>query len=455
MKTRMARRHFIKTTSLALPVALNGFASVRAGFASAGPKDSDFVSIRDGRFQLRKRPYIFIGTNLWYACYLGDPKLEGGRQRLIRELDRLKAIGVTNVRILAGSESSKLAGAIPRGITRAPHDWDENLLTGLDFALSEMARRDMRAVLSLSNYWQWSGGFAQYVSSVTGEPIPDPERPEAGGTWGGFMKFSARFYSNPQATELYREYLTLLAARRNTCNGRVYSGDPSIMTWELANEPRPGTDENASMQNLPAFYSWLDATARLLHSVAPNHLVTTGTEGIAGCLKKREVFLKAHESPAIDYVNMHLWPKNWGWLRDPQLSAQYESAVAKGLDYVEKHVAMATDILRKPITLEEFGLPRDHENLSPESTTSARDDFYGRMFELVEASCKAGRALQGANFWTWGGEGRASAGKRESAEALTGDPFCEPQGLNSVFDTDKRTLAIIAKYNQRLMPLTT
>ena len=45
------------------------------------------------------------------------------------------------------------------------------------FALAEMAKRDMRGILFLSNYWQWSGGFAQYVRWITGENIPDPDRP--------------------------------------------------------------------------------------------------------------------------------------------------------------------------------------------------------------------------------------------------------------------------------------
>ena len=65
---------------------------------------------------------------------------------------------------------------------------------------------------------------------------------------------------------------------------------------------------------------------------------------------------------------------------------------------------------------------------------------------------RAGRAgrCRAANFWTWGGEGRAGAGKPDSATALTGDPFCEPQGLNSVFDTDKGTLAVVARANEKL-----
>ena len=96
---------------------------------------------------------------------------------MVRELDRLQSIGVNNIRLLAGSETSPLAGAIPRGITRAPHDYDEALLAGLDFCLAEMAKRDMRGIFFLSNYWQWSGGFAQYVRWITGENIPDPDSP--------------------------------------------------------------------------------------------------------------------------------------------------------------------------------------------------------------------------------------------------------------------------------------
>ncbi|MGH7991507.1 MAG: hypothetical protein ACREDS_15125, partial [Limisphaerales bacterium] len=101
------------------------------------------------------------------------------------------------------------------------------------------------------------------------------------------------------------------------------------------------------------------------------------------------------------------------------------------------------------LVLEEFGLPRDHENYAPDSPTTARDEYYHRMFNHVADSCRAGRALQGANFWAWGGEGRASAPKNSAGKFL-GDPPCEPQGLNSVFDTDAGTLAVIAVANRKL-----
>jgi mannan endo-1,4-beta-mannosidase len=416
-------------------------------------QSSDFASVRDARFELRGRPYFYVGTNLWYGCYLGDPTLPGGRARLVRELDRLQSIGVSNIRLLAGSETSPLAGAIPHGITRAPRDWDENLLCGLDFCLAEMYRRDMRGILFLSNYWQWSGSFAQYVRWITGETIPDPDRPAtAKGDWNGFMKFSARFYAVPAANQLYLDYVTRVIHRRNTINGRLYRDDPAIMTWELANEPRPGPDDTDE-EGIETFCRWVDGTTRFIRKQDPNHLICTGSEGVWGCLQRPELFVRVHETPAIDYVTVHMWLKNWGWLKDPQLGPDYEIAAGRARDHVEMHTKIATETLKKPLVLEEFGLPRDHEDYSPDSPTAARDDYFRRMFDQVADSCQAGRALQGANFWAWGGEGRASAGKPGSAMTLTGDPPCEPQGLNSVFDTDAGTLAVIMQANDKLAAL--
>jgi mannan endo-1,4-beta-mannosidase len=450
MNQALSRRSFLRTTALAAPAILAGCKSPRIG------QDEDsFVTVRDGLFELRGRPYAFVGTNLWYGCYLSDAGLAGGRSRLIRELDQLQRIGVTNIRLLAGSETSPLKGAISRGITRAPGDWDEDLLRGLDFCLAEMAKRDMRAVLFLSNYWQWSGGFAQYVRWATGESIPDPDVPkQAAGDWTAFMQFSARIYTTPAADKLYREFMSLLLNRRNTVNGRLYRDDPSIMTWELANEPRPGPETAETRRNLGAFYRWVDQTAHFIHEQAPRQMVCTGTEGTWGCLEDDDIFVKSHSSPAIDYVNVHMWLKNWGWLKAPMLSPQYDVATDRARAHVERHTQLATEVLRKPLTLEEFGLPRDHERYEPGTPTTARDDYFRRMFDMVHDSAAKGRALQGANFWAWGGEGRAVHDKAEhTAAALTGDPFCEPQGLNSVFNSDKGTLAVIAEANRKLNSL--
>jgi mannan endo-1,4-beta-mannosidase len=447
-KENYSRRKFIKTAALALPVMAAGSRLAQAQVPAIAKSAGDFVRVNNGRFELRGRPHFYVGTNFWCGCYLSDSKLSDGRARMVRELDRLKQIGVSNIRLLAGSEDSPLAGSIPRGITRAPGDYDKDLLEGLDFCLAEMGKRDMRAVLFLSNYWQWSGGFAQYVRWNTGETIPDPDKPaQARGDWQGFMKFSARLYKTPAANQLYLDYVSRMIHRRNTVTGRNYRDDPAIMTWELANEPRPGA--SAQTADVPAFAHWVDATARFIHEQDPNHLVCTGNEGFHGCLDNPDVYVQAHQSPAIDYVTVHTWLKNWRWLTKFELGPDFDAAVDRMKDHLEQHAVLAGDKLHKPLVLEEFGLPRDHETYQPGTPTTARDEYYRRLFDQVAESAKAGRALQAANFWAWAGEGRPG-GSLGTAATLLGDPFSEPQGLNTVFDTDQGTLAVIAKSNEKL-----
>lgn len=50
--------------------------------------------------------------------------------------------------------------------------YNTEMLEGLDYVLDALHRRGMCAVLTLSNMWQWSGGFASYVWWATGEAPP-------------------------------------------------------------------------------------------------------------------------------------------------------------------------------------------------------------------------------------------------------------------------------------------
>ena len=63
-----------------------------------------FVYIQDGQFQRDGKPYYFLGTNFWYAMNLASKGEGGDRERLVAELDHLQALGITNLRIVAGSE---------------------------------------------------------------------------------------------------------------------------------------------------------------------------------------------------------------------------------------------------------------------------------------------------------------------------------------------------------------
>lgn len=408
-------------------------------FVKEEPK---YVKVKDTKFIIGDKPYYFLGTNLWYGCYLGSSGETGDRERLIRELDLLQSLGITNLRILAASEKSEIKNSLKPAIQNEPGVYDENLLEGLDFLLNEMKERKMYAVVFLNNYWEWSGGMSQYNAWFGGGKAADPEDPNIG--WGEFMRLSATFYRNEEANKHFRDYIKKIVTRKNKFNDLLYYyEDPTIMAWQLANEPRPW----GSPEEVEYYYKWIDSTASFIHSIDPNHLVTTGNEGTWGSLESEEYYLKAHDSKYIDYLTFHLWPKNWGWFDAKKIEETYPSTELKAVEYINKHIELARRLL-KPITLEEFGIPRDFEAYSPVSPATAREKYFQLIFKLVYDSASVGSPVSGTNFWTWGGYGRARHKDFiwRKGDPFLGDPPQEPQGLNSVFDTDTATLGIIKKY---------
>jgi mannan endo-1,4-beta-mannosidase len=132
----------------------------------------------------------------WYQFLvfnLGSTGEGGNRERLLRELDRLAAMGVKNLRVMAGSEGPDTEGyrMLP-SMQQAAGKYNEKVLEGLDFMLAEMAKRDMVAIMCLNNFWNWSGGVGQYIVwAGDADSIPNPSAP--GGDWQHQI---SQFYSN-------------------------------------------------------------------------------------------------------------------------------------------------------------------------------------------------------------------------------------------------------------------
>jgi len=420
-------------------------------FLSLFRERDDFIRIRGAQFIHNGSPYYFAGTNFWYGCYLGSTGSTGDRPRLLRELDSMKANAIVNLRVLAASEESYIRRSVKPAIQSAPGVVDDSLLQGLDFLLAEMAKRDMHAVLFLGNYWEWSGGMAQYNVWTGAKPV-DPEDTTQG--WGAFMDFSATFYSNPKAMELYRNYVRMIVTRKNTVDGRLYAEDPTIMSWQLVNEPRPGRDNEEGRKNLPAFYRWIDQTAMFIHSLDTNHLVNAGSEGTVGTLQSEEYYLQAYRTSHVDYLNLHLWPLNWGWFNPKQWEETLPPTETKAVAYINQHIALARR-LGKPIVMDEFGLGRDNAEILPGTSTRARDRYYRLIFRILEDSARAGAPIAGSNFWGWGGEGRAQHpdGMWRMGDPFVGDPPQEPQGRNSIFISDTSTIRIIREHGLQMLKL--
>lgn len=412
--------------------------------------DSNFVSVKNGRFFRKGQAYAYVGVNLWYGAYLASEEKDiGDRARLIKELDTLVSLGVTNVRVLVGSEASELKHSISVVIRDKNGVVRKDILEGLDFLLLELSKRNMTAVLYVSNFWEWSGGFASYVNWVKGGPIVDPS--DSAHPWPAFALYSAEFYRNEKAKALYEAYLLQVLNRVNSITGKAYKDDDSIMSWQLANEPRPG-HRSVSQVHLPHFYQWISRSIQLIKQHAPKQLVSIGSEGYMGCLQSEACVLDSHKQGA-DYMTFHMWLKNWGWFDAKNPEKYFDSALEKARAYIKQHQRLAS-LLKLPLVLEEFGLERDDGRFDLDSSVMYRDAFLTEIFLEIENSVKQEQPLQGSNVWAWGGLGRAEHKDfiwRDGDSRFVGDPPQEAQGLNSIFSSDTSTLALIHKHAKALL----
>lgn len=407
-------------------------------------QDRPFIEVRDGRFFAGEAPYYFLGFNYWYGMNLGADHPSGDPARLVRELDHLQTLGVDNLRVLASSEGPEgTPWRVHPAVQNTPGVYDERILVGLDRLLAEMGQRDMRAVLVLNNFFQWSGGMAQYVSWATGDPIPYPE--QDGNTWTDFQTFSSRFYTLPEARRLFEQYLEHVLNRTNTITGRRYTEDPTIMSWQLANEPRVfGTRD--------AYADWVRETSAFIKARAPRQLVSLGGEGKLIYDQEELQFEDLARTSALDYLTIHIWIENWQrYLPETDPAGTFLPAVGFAFGYITDHVAIAERV-GKPLVLEEFGLSRDGHNHDPAAPVAYRDQYFELLFAHVVQMATVGSGYAGLNLWTYSGEGRPATPRTpwRPGDPFTGDPPHELQGWYGIYNHDASTLSLIQRYTTRL-----
>ena len=405
----------------------------------------NFITIKDNHFVKNSKPYYFIGTNYWYGGMLGTKN--GNRERLKKELNELKSLGITNLRVMASAEGGDQDYTVIPATQPTQGKYNQDLLEGLDFFLNELKKRDMDAILYLTNNWEWSGGMAKYLEWNGYGKVPNPNlKPN---TWPQFMSYTAQFHQCEPCKKAFLEHIKFMLNRKNSVNGIPYKQDKTIMAWEVANEPRIWNVENEK-----AFTNWLNEVASTIKSIDKNHLLTTGSEGKAGSNDDIAAFERTHNNANIDYLTMHIWPKNWGWYNMNDEKNSTEVAIKKTNEYIDEHIKVAQN-LKKPLVLEEFGFPREKESLDKKASVENRDHYYEFVFEKMKTSIKAGLLFSALNFWGYGGLGKNNPenGKWNLGDDYTTDPPQEPQGLNSVFSTDKTTLELIKKYNNQLKNL--
>ena len=411
---------------------------------SHSAEPSPFVKVSaEGQFIRKGKPYYFVGTNFWYGPILASQGQGGDRARLHKELDFLQGIGVTNLRVLVGADGENgVPTRVQPSLQTAPGVYNDTILDGLDYFMAELGKRDMTAVLYLNNSWEWSGGYSVYLQwSGHGKAVV----PALDG-WPAYMEYVKQYQQSDSAKALFAKHVNYIVTRTNRYTGKKYTEDPALMAWQIGNEPRAFSEENKA-----PFARWMAEVAAQIKELDANHMVASGSEGMWGCEGDMALFEQIHADPNIDYLNIHIWPYNWGWVKEDSLTEMLPQAKENTRKYIEDHLAVGSKY-KKPVVLEEFGFPRDGFRFSKDAPTTARDAYYAYVFDLIRQERDKGGLFAGCNFWGWGGFAKQTPGHIywEPGDDYTGDPAQEQQGLNSVFATDSTTVQIIKAENEKL-----
>jgi mannan endo-1,4-beta-mannosidase len=409
-----------------------------------GISQQGFVNQENGMFTIDDKPYRYMGTNYWYGIYLPLIKdQQRGIERLRKELDFLQQQHVTNLRILAGAEGTgKIAGNNRVGppLQAAKGMFDTAVLYGLDVLLDEMSKRNMKAVIFFSNNWEWSGGFLQYLNwnGIISDSVLQNKM-----DWEDMRDHISKFYTCEPCKADYLKQVDVILNRRNSVNGKRYTNDATIMSWQLANEPRPMRPAANT-----AYKEWIKDVAAHIKSTDKTHLVSIGHEGEIGT-QDFELYKEIHDDVNIDYLTIHIWPKNWGWMKAETMKQDYIKVKELTSSYLHKHMKLAYK-LKKPLVVEEFGFPRNNMAFDAETVTSFRDHYYNFVFSLLTHKKK--NVIAGMNFWSFNGRARPIPGQRfwKPGDDYMGDPPMEEQSLYGVFDSDSTTWRVIQQHVKAL-----
>ncbi len=326
--------------------------------SAAGAAEKGFVTVQDGSFMLGGKPFRFVGTNNYYLHYSPD-------KMITDVLDDACEMGLPVLRVWGfqiganrdhnsfGLNEPARGGkpgvyGIPEKYRKTDKKPDEfgyprDVFERLDYAVAEAGKRGIKLVVVLNNYWADFGGLQQ------------------ASTWQRWFNLenATDFYTDAGCKAAYKEYAERLMTRVNSYTGIPYNEDPTIMTWELMNEPRNPPDKTGKILT-----AWVKEMSAYVKKLAPFQLCAVGDEG--GFLRTDpDVFMgegthmyngfEGTDFDAllalknVDYGTYHLYPESWG--------IAPEAAEGWGARYIKDHIDSGKKA-GKPAVLEEFGVSK-------------------------------------------------------------------------------------------------
>jgi len=316
-------------TSAALAATL---AFPLAAAAAKTPAKGDFVQRNGATLNLNGQPFRFVGTNNYYLMYSSHLMVDD-------VLNTAAANGFNVMRTWGWLDQTPKNGVVFQTFDGTSITYNDGAtgLANLDYVVAKAGALGIKLVIPFTGNWADFGGMDQYVK------------------WAG-GSFHDDFYTNATIKTWYKAWISHLLNHVNSITGVAYKNDPTIMTWELANEPRcvgSGTYPRSANCTTATITSWAAEMSAYIKSLDKKHLVSSGSEGFLVVPGSTEYErsgasgldeLAISKLPTIDVMSYHLYPDG-GWSK----------TVAWGTTWITDHTKLAKKI-GKPSMLGEFGL---------------------------------------------------------------------------------------------------
>ena len=301
---------------------------------------TSFVTRRGTLLTLNGRPFEFRGFNVYNINGDGDCGYA------IPNLDtELSAMG-SQVNVVRGWFFQFTA----TNHTTKGRDWRK-----MDATLATLRSRGIRVIATLADEWGACEG-SQPRSPLTID-------------WyrGGYR--TTPYDRDVSAS--YRDWVAQVVTR--------YKDDPTILAWQLMNEPTAVSDASNACPDQDAAFAalrqWASDIAALVKRIDHHHLLSVGTSGSSQCGTTGSRYAALHAIQAVDLCESHDYTPPGVSLPD---GVMFEIAACRSLN--------------KPIVDAEVGIRGSEVGCSP--TVRAAD-----LRAKITAQISAG--IRGALIWAW------------------------------------------------------
>ncbi|CAD5178060.1 unnamed protein product [Musa acuminata subsp. malaccensis] len=391
---------------------LGALALLLLAHQAAAAEPPAFVGRSGSKLVVNGSPFLFNGFNAYWLMNVASED----QAKVSKTLSDAAAAGLTVCRTWAFND-----GGNP-SLQSSPGVYNEKMFQGLDFVVSEAKNHSIRLILSLVNNFKDYGGRSQYVQWArdAGESIQTDDD----------------FYTNAKVKQYYKNHVQKVLTRVNTITKVAYKDDPTILSWELMNEPRCEVDYSG--QTVTA---WVKEMAAYTKSIDSKHLLQVGFEGFYGNSTPDKIklynpngyqlgtdFITSNQVNEIDYTTIHAYPDIW-------LQGQSEEARKTFLQqWFSSHWNDSVKVLGKPLVFAEFGKSKT----APGYSQKVRDDFFSYVYDVIYSDAEtSGGSFSGGLVWQVMGDGMESY----------------YDGYEVVLSQDSTTTAVIKKQSDAMAAL--